>query len=562
MTSPNPPFLGYLAPQISPPESICALFPRPNMSVGSFTIESMFDLLSDEELVTAADAAVIMAIRDGARFEALGAARRLAAINELRQRRQHDPDDPRQLWACDPWAAVCAEVGAEMGISQRRASGQLRLAERLQRLPAIRALLDAGVVSLRVAATIAWHTRLVLDPAAIAAIDSQIAAAAIDYGALSDDALDITIDAAIEAHDPDAVVRHQSAALQQDIQVGKPDDATGLASLFGCLDIATAELLDRTLDAVARTVCKDDPRTLGQRRVAAMSAILAKCDRLACQCGHPDCVAAGIVSRADKIVVHVLADDATIQAALQRAEAEAERRRHDAEAEVEVEAKEADETETETETELAPKTTPSTPFRAAVIVGGRVIPGPLLAELLNTGAAILAPLPNPCDAAEPRYAPSEKLRRWVKNRDLMCRFRGCNRPAEYADVDHTLPWPAGATHASDLKCLCKIHHLLKTFWVGEDGWSDIQHPDGTITWTAPTGHTYTTKPGSKLLYPDWNTTTPPPAATASSPPPETTNPGRSTKMPKRQRTRAQELATRINAEREYNAARRALDDTS
>jgi len=34
-----------------------------------------------------------------------------------------------------------------------------------------------------------------------------------------------------------------------------------------------------------------------------------------------------------------------------------------------------------------------------------------------------------------------------------------------------------------------------------DGWRDEQHPDGTITWTTPSGHVYTTQPGSRLLFP-------------------------------------------------------------
>ena len=61
-----------------------------------------------------------------------------------------------------------------------------------------------------------------------------------------------------------------------------------------------------------------------------------------------------------------------------------------------------------------------------------------------------------------------------------------------------LPWPVGPTHASNLKCYCGFHHLLKTFWCGVDGWREQQLPDGTLIVTAPTGHTYTTKPGSAL----------------------------------------------------------------
>ena len=35
----------------------------------------------------------------------------------------------------------------------------------------------------------------------------------------------------------------------------------------------------------------------------------------------------------------------------------------------------------------------------------------------------------------------------------------------------------------NLKCLCRQHHLLKTFWTGIDGWTDQQLPDGPGFWT-------------------------------------------------------------------------------
>ncbi len=93
--------------------------------------------------------------------------------------------------------------------------------------------------------------------------------------------------------------------------------------------------------------------------------------------------------------------------------------------------------------------------------------------------------------------------------------------------------------------------MIKTFW---PGFTDRQHPDGTIEWTTPTGHTYTTRPGSTLLFLDWTTTTSALPEPAASPPP---NPNRALMMPKRKRTRAAERQTRINAERALNKA----DDT-
>ena len=66
----------------------------------------------------------------------------------------------------------------------------------------------------------------------------------------------------------------------------------------------------------------------------------------------------------------------------------------------------------------------------------------------------------PPDAAEPRYRPSAKLAEFVRCRDLTCRFPGCDRPAQACDLDHTVPYPAGPTHPSDLKCLCRFQQRL------------------------------------------------------------------------------------------------------
>ena len=49
-------------------------------------------------------------------------------------------------------------------------------------------------------------------------------------------------------------------------------------------------------------------------------------------------------------------------------------------------------------------------------------------------------------------------------------------PLSVSDIDHTIAYPAGPTQASNLKCLCRKHHLLKTF----GGWKDHQWPDGTV----------------------------------------------------------------------------------
>lgn len=87
----------------------------------------------ESEFAGVDDAAVVAAIEHCARAEAAAAARRLAAIAELTRRRVGaDDEDRRAFWACDWWDCAAAEVGAAMNISQRRALGQMRIAETLR----------------------------------------------------------------------------------------------------------------------------------------------------------------------------------------------------------------------------------------------------------------------------------------------------------------------------------------------------------------------------------------------------------------------------------------------
>jgi hypothetical protein len=108
----------------------------------------------------------------------------------------------------------------------------------------------------------------------------------------------------------------------------------------------------------------------------------------------------------------------------------------------------------------------------------------------------------------------------------------------------TIAYPGGPTQASNLKCLCRKHHLLKTFW----GWRDQQLPDGTILWISPNRQTYTTHPGSRIAFPSLSAPTAAVSTTASG----RNEPGRELAMPRRHRTRAQDRAQRIDAERALN----------
>jgi hypothetical protein len=183
---------------------------------------------------------------------------------------------------------------------------------------------------------------------------------------------------------------------------------------------------------------------------------------------------------------------------------------------------------------------------AGLIPGFGIVPAALLAAMIARGAKIRF-LQAPGVDAEPQYRPLTALDEWVRGRDLTCRFPNCDRPAQFCDWDHTVPYPAGPTHASGGKMLCRKHHLLKTFW---SGWSDVQHPDGTIVWTTPAGRTYITKPGSSLFFPNVDTTSTPIVTGIPIPEPA----GKSSMMPRRKRSRAKERASRIRAERALNDA--------
>jgi hypothetical protein len=176
----------------------------------------------------------------------------------------------------------------------------------------------------------------------------------------------------------------------------------------------------------------------------------------------------------------------------------------------------------------------------------------LIAEL--AAEAKLVPLVHPIEAApEPGYVPSKKLADFVRCRDLTCRWPGCDRPAFDCDIDHTVPYAdGGPTHASNLKCYCRTHHLVKTFW----GWRDQQLPDGTVILTSPSGKTYVTTPGSAVLFPSLCLPTGDVASELHCPVDYCGE--RIAMMPRRRRTRRQERTHRIGAERRRNHQARTV----
>lgn len=524
----------------------------------------MFELL---DLRSLADAALIDALEDKTRTEAVVAAERLAIIAEIVARHCDDEDDASAHLAIDGWDLAAAAVSAACNLGRHAASAQMCIAQALrERLPKVAEVFGRGEISAKVVSTIAWRTKLVVDPEALALVDAALAGTATRFGALSVEKAEQAIDVWVEKFDPAAVRRGRHGARSRDINFGDAEDPNGTVAIWGRLLATDAAILKKALTEIAHTVCDADPRTMAQRRSDALGALAVGADRLACLCGTEDCPVAGADARSSSLVVYLFTDQ--LPTAAEEAEAVGATTDVDdhptSTKSADAAPEPADNTAEPVEADHTPPrdprihgesndfladSTPAVSGSPAVILGGGIVPAPLLAELIATGATVKPIAEVGAFGAENRYRVSEKLAAFVRLRDMRCMFPGCGVSAQHCDLDHATPWPQGATHPGNLGAKCRSHHLLKTFPAADGGWTDVQHPDGSHTWTAPTGQTYRTTPLSQILFPQWN-------IQASPPPPPGPAPmsgmNRDIKMPIRKRTREQNRTQRIIAERRLN----------
>jgi Domain of unknown function (DUF222) len=443
------------------------------------------------------DSGLIDAIDGALRLERVATARRIFAIGELFLRREAALDDEdRANWRIDGWDVLAAEVACAQGITRQKAAAQIQLATTLrEELPRIGGVFAAGLVDYWVVSLIASRLLLV-DAADVARIDAALARQVHRWNRLSKKKVIEKVDSWVVTVDALAKRRSRTAEEGRHIEFIPQND--GVVEVSGSLSATDAAAFEARVDAVADTVCCDDPRTKQQRRADATGAIGAGMDRLACRCDREGCAAG--VAPTSNVVVHVVADAATVHG--------------------------------------------DAPI-PGYVPGYGALPAELVRALVRT--AKVRPVAHPgtpkCEAG---YRPSTALAEFVRCRDLTCRFPGCDAPAEVCDLDHTVPWPDGPTHPSNLKLLCRHHHLMKTF---HRSWRDVQQPDGTVVWTSPSGHTYATEPGGVLYFPQVAKPTGKLLLPNDIPP---GNPSRGVAMPKRSRTRAADRQARIAYERGLN----------
>ncbi len=452
----------------------------------------MFDGMSDFDVVE------VMGV--SARAESAAIARRLLAVAELYERRVGALAE-LEWYVVDYVAGVAAEVSAVQNISHARAVGQVQFACALaHRLPTVAEVFVRGGIDYRMVAMIIARTDNVED-AIMPEVDEAIARHCEKWMKLSKPKLQDRVDQWVARFDPAGVRVPPTVESNRYFEVEPA--SVGMAWASGHLRATDGAALTARLDALAATVCEHDPRSQAQRRADACGALGRGDATLGCACGREDCTARAAQAAAGAAaaaVVHVLAEQGTLEG-----------------------------------TSDAP----------GYLRGFGILPAESVRQLATT--AQLTPLTVPTGVApDLGYRPSPKNKEFLGWRDLTCRWPGCDKPVSGCDVDHTLPYPWGPTHPSNTKHYCRIHHLVKTFHTGPDGWADQQLSDGTMVLRSPSGHTYTTAPHGAAMFPTLAQPTADLDLPAYVPAPDT---DRSAMMPRRKQTRAQDRQDRINAER-------------
>ena len=466
-----------------------------------------------EHLFEHPDAGVLIGeIESTLREESMLMARRMGSIADLLALRTDEAEaaDPDPGYAMiTGFARASAEVGAAMNMAPMAASRMVAQAEALdERLPRIAALLADGVIDWRSTQVIISRTDLVGD-GLITNVDNALAACIGESQCWSRRRLVNKVDSIVRTVDPDAA-KERRATAERDRYLNVVPQPDGTAHVRGRITATAAAAFERRLGELMTSLCAKDSRTLDQRRADALKA-LSEGRRLSCDCGEPGCPARTCEDASSeggvRTVINVIAGEDTVTG-------------------------DSD--------------------RPGYLEGFGVIDAEMVRELAEKAALRLIEQPEVTAAEAVRYQPSAETARWIRLRDLTCRFPGCDRPVANCDIDHTTPFnhadptAGGLTVPWGLAAYCRQHPRLKTFHGGPHGWRDEQLADGTIVWTSPTGRVYRTTPGGPELFPEMG-----PACVELQP---------------RRRNRSKERSARIRAirnklreQRPINAEQRRLD---
>lgn len=403
------------------------------------------------------DAELVDAVADLDRIASWAAARQSRLLAEFARRR---PADPRDVAAQGPGAVsrwAPDEIALALSVSRLAAGQRLAQARRLtETLPATLDAHEAGRIDATKVRAICDATQHLPDDEAARVQDRVLPAAERQSRAQ----LVAALRRAVIAVDPDgANERHAKARLDRRVVVG--EETEGMASLWALLAAPDALAAHQWLTRLARGLGSEDQRGMDARRADLLVDLLT--GRVTSRAATTDPGSADTDTAPlrpvdpGKPLVQVVVPHSTLIG--------------------------ADEQPCDL-VGYGPIPADLARQIAADAVWKRLVTDPLSGALLDHGRTT--------------YRPPAALTDFVRARDVHCRSPLCRRRALDSELDHTVPFPLGPTAAHNLTDGCTLHHHEKH----SPGWSVVQHADGRLTWTTPTGHRYTSDPFDYRPEPD------------------------------------------------------------
>jgi hypothetical protein len=362
-------------------------------------------------------------------------ARTLDVFNAMDEAAQRSPFELDKDWVAEDIAATCR-------ISSNAAGEWLLFAREMKRMPGLLAMLLRGEITV-MHARAAMRQALLLSDEQVAAFVERVAADALVQ---SVGQFGRTCQRAALAVGADPVERRKQAYAER--RVASRPAGDGMGELYGFLSAPELAAMMARVDAEARKVSPGDERTLEQKRADALVGFVLG--------DNPPATTVNVVTVAESTLAG-------------RDDEPAELARFGT-----IAAEQARELADGPNVRIRVFTTDSTGL------------------LLDCGEGPNAPAPGHLlDYGRDTYTPPAALDRYVRARDVTCRFPGCTYPAKHADIDHIIAWTdGGVTAAWNLQVLCKRHHHLKH----EGGWRVERRLDGTTVWLSRLGQTYEVPP--------------------------------------------------------------------
>ncbi|WP_158506351.1 HNH endonuclease signature motif containing protein [Tomitella biformata] len=466
--------------------------------------------------------AVANLLDDLHRLEASFSEAKLAAVAQFTDQRTEDYHKIGVMTS-DAVELVESEIGVAITVSRTQAGGLIGLAMSLRdRLPRVREALKLGQLDTYRARQIDSATANIgedlIDTVEKESLKKILAGPGNKHHGLTGKRLTNAVGRVINKLDPDGV-RERRERKRDGRYVGISPEDNGSVFLNGSLPAEDGRKLDSRLRELAGTVCRKDGRTFDQRKADGLMALVDGQSALRCLCGNPDCAHTGMpLATARKPLVHLIMLGSTL------AGEDEEPGYLDGHGLVDADharniAKDAD---------LAPVQLPD-----------------------DVTAERASPRSSPPESAL-RYRPSAALDTWVRILGGMCQWPHCDAPAWNCDLDHTTPFDhenpgeGGPTTSGGLTPYCRNHHRIKHSGL----WDESRDDNGDIILASPIGLLYRT-PAAGLL------------SVLGITPDEVVDPKKSqntAKSQRRRRTRQEDKAAKVRAERNRQHTRRLREN--